>query len=243
MALYRALKHAYLTLVPERLRMMSHDKRTPLYYLLKPMRNTLYQFSDHDDVYDEHYYQDNIEPYIQQSASIMAESITRTFHPSFVVDVGCGTGELLRVLKEHNVAVQGFERSEAALKIARGKGVEVKPLDLEQPLDRLEIRRADLVISTEVAEHLPKSFADIFVDYLCRTADSVLMTAATPGQDGTDHVNEQPHEYWIEKFRDRGFSYDTATTSQLRLAWEQANVASFYHANLMIFRKSAGAGP
>jgi SAM-dependent methyltransferase len=181
MALYRALKHAYLTLVPERLRMMSHDKRTPLYYLLKPMRNTLYQFSDHDDVYDEHYYQDNIEPYIQQSASIMAESITRTFHPSFVVDVGCGTGELLRVLKEHNVAVQGFERSEAALKIARGKGVEVKPLDLEQPLDRLEIRRADLVISTEVAEHLPKSFADIFVDYLCRTADSVLMTAATPG--------------------------------------------------------------
>jgi hypothetical protein len=83
----------------------------------------------------------------------------------------------------------GFERSEAALKLARVKGVEVAKLDLEQPIERLEIRRADVVVSTEVAEHLPKPFAETFVEYLCRLADSVVMTAATPGQSGTDHVN------------------------------------------------------
>jgi hypothetical protein len=86
--------------------------------------------------------------------------------------------------------------------------VEVEMLDLERPLDELLRLRADLCVSTEVAEHLPAAFADTHVSYLCRTADAVLMTAATPGQGGTDHVNEQPHSYWIETYCGHGFDYE-----------------------------------
>ena len=241
MALYRTLKSAYRTLIPERLRRLTHDNRYPLHYLFNPIKLTLQRFAPHDEVYDETYYAEAVEPRIRKSAEVMAGSIYREFHPTLVVDVGCGTGELLEALKEHGVRALGFERSEAALKIARAKGVEVIPLDLEQPIDRLEVRQADVVISTEVAEHLPKSFADTFVEYLCRIAGTVVMTAATPGQGGTDHVNEQPNEYWIEKFRSRNFSYDPERTLRLRHDWEDAEIASFYYANLMIFHK-AGAG-
>jgi hypothetical protein len=63
------------------------------------------------------------------------------------------------------------------------------------------------------------------------------MTAATPGQGGTEHVNEQPNEYWIEKFRHRGFALDRETTDRIRRDWARAETAGFYHSNLMIFRK------
>jgi hypothetical protein len=131
----------------------------------------------------------------------------------------------------------------AAIEIARSKGLEVIKLDLEQPIEKLEIRRGELGISTEVAEHLAERFADTFVDYMCRTSDTVLLTAAIPGQGGHDHVNEQPNEYWIEKFRARGFRYDVTTTQRMRRKWKGAEVAWFYHLNLMIFRLVAGGGP
>ena len=238
MTLYRSLKSAYRTLVPQRLRRLAYGKRYPFRYVFDPIKHGLARLAPHDEVYDETYYVESVEPAMRKSAGTIASSIFREFRPTYVVDVGCGTGELLRALNKHGVRVLGFERSEAALKIARSKGIEATELDLEQPIDRLEVRRADVVISTEVAEHLPARFAETFVEYLCRTADTVVMTAATPGQGGTDHVNEQPNEYWIEKFRGRDFAYDRERTMRLRREWEAAEVVSFYCGNLMIFNKS-----
>jgi hypothetical protein len=39
----------------------------------------------------------------------------------------------------------------------------------------------DIALSTEVAEHLPKSYADHFVDTLCSIANNIVITAAEPG--------------------------------------------------------------
>ena len=238
MALYSTLKSAYRTAIPEWLRGLSANKKYPLHYLFSPIKQALQRFADHDEIYDETYFAYELEPRIKLSVEIVADSIIREFQPNSVIDVGCGTGELLLVLKRHDVVVLGFERAEAALKIARFKGVEVVQLDLEQPIDHLEIRRADLVTSTEVAEHLPEVFADTFVEYLCRLADTVVLTAATRGQGGTDHVNEQPHDYWIAKFQSRNFSYDSEMTLRLRHEWEEAKVVNFYRDNLMIFHRS-----
>ena len=240
MTLYRFLKSAW-TLMPHRLRRLANDKRYPFRYVFDPIKYRLEQLASHDEVYDESYYAVGIGPAMRKSAGTMANSIFREFHPTCVVDVGCGTGELLRALNEYGVRVLGFERSEAALKIARAKGVEATELDLEQPIDRLQVSRVDVVISTEVAEHLPARFAETFVEYLCRTADTVVMTAATPGQGGTDHVNEQPNKYWIEKFWRRNFVYDREKTMRLRREWEAVEVVSCYYENLMIFNKSSNA--
>ena len=56
-------------------------------------------------------------------------------------------------------------------------------------------RQFDLVQSLEVAEHLPKTSAERFVQTLVTHGTRVLFSAAIPGQGGENHINEQPLEY------------------------------------------------
>lgn len=50
--------------------------------------------------------------------------------------------------------------------------------DLTKPLHLN--RRFDLALSLEVAEHLPKKSAEIFVDTLCKLSDTIIFSAAIP---------------------------------------------------------------
>ena len=46
-------------------------------------------------------------------------------------------------------------------------------------------------------------------------------------------------EYWIEKYRRRGFSLDEPRTMRWRQAWEKSgDVESWYYRNLMLFRRT-----
>ena len=44
-----------------------------------------------------------------------------------------------------------------------------------------------------------------FVEDLTKLSDIILFSGAIPGQGGTNHVNEQWHSYWIEKFLRFGY--------------------------------------
>ena len=61
----------------------------------------------------------------------------------------------------------------------------------------------DLAICFEVAEHLEEHWADRLVDTLSDCAPIIVFSAATPGQGGSYHHNEQPHSYWLDKFKER----------------------------------------
>ena len=139
-----------------------------------------------------------------QSAARIAATIAEDLKPTTVIDVGCGTGALLAALRERGCRVCGLEYAEAALVHCRARQLEVEKFDLEHDTYRAD-RRFEVAISMEVAEHLPEGAADRYVDLLTRLAPVIVFTAASPGQGGTDHVNEQPPSYWIAKFRDRGF--------------------------------------
>ncbi|MGA3205919.1 MAG: hypothetical protein ABSF12_25780 [Bryobacteraceae bacterium] len=97
--------------------------------------------------------------------------------------------------------------------------------------------RYDLATSFEVAEHLVPWIANSFVDLLCKLSPIIVMSAATPGQTGTDHVNEQPHSYWIDKFEHRHYSFDETSSKQLSRHWQLSNVAGFYYENVLDFRR------
>jgi cyclopropane fatty-acyl-phospholipid synthase-like methyltransferase len=166
----------------------------------------------------------------------MAQSIVTELAPGSAVDFGCGSGALLVDLRRLGVAVRGFDYSEAALTLCRRQNLDVGKFDLESSQE-IDCPPADIVISTEVAEHLPESCADRYVDVLCSKANTVIFTAATPGQGGHDHVNEQPHQYWLDKFAARGFRLDHPATFRWRAEWEAKGVALWYHRNLMILRR------
>jgi hypothetical protein len=76
-------------------------------------------------------------------------------------------------------------------------------IDLTQPLALN--RRFDLVVSLEVAEHLPPEAAEVFVQSLTGLGSVILFSAAIPFQGGTHHVNERWPRYWTELFAKRGF--------------------------------------
>jgi hypothetical protein len=118
--------------------------------------------------------------------------------------------------------------------------------DITRPLN---FGKYDLVISSEVAEHLPHNSALVFVNNLVSHAkDMVFFTAAEPGQGakGDRHINEQPREYWIAEFNKRGFVFlsneSSAFSKYLRSQWERRNKAPRHFIfNIMILRKAEKA--
>ena len=150
-------------------------------------------------------------------------------------DIGCGVGTWLSVLKEkHGVAdITGCD------------GPWVDPNLMKIPYDCFQYveldkrmpestRRYDLAISLEVAEHLPEARAAEFVQYLASLSDTVLFSAAIPGQGGTGHVNEQWPKYWADLFWSHGY----ATQDTLRKAiWWDAQIPFWYRQNAMLFVK------
>ena len=110
-------------------------------------------------------------------------------------------------------------------------------MDLRSPdLDRLP-QKYDVVMSMEVAEHLPEKSAKGYVRLLCECAPVVVFTAAPPGQGGTDHLNEQLMEYWVGLFKQHAFFSDLMLVETWRREWAASGkVVAWYTDNLMIFR-------
>lgn len=202
------------------------------------IRNLLARGASRDDLYSDEYY-----AYVDQesarSAPTIVSSILRDLGPRSVVDVGCGTGALLAEFRTRGVGGVGLEYSASALKTCKERGLDARPFDIESEVEG-ELPSAELVSCFEVAEHLPERCADRLVSLLARCARTVAFTAATPGQGGgADHVNEQPHGYWIEKFAHAEMPMRRGLTAAWRKEWAEAGIASFYSANVMVFSGAA----
>ncbi|MGD0272863.1 MAG: class I SAM-dependent methyltransferase [Gaiellaceae bacterium] len=206
---------------------------------LKPLKLKLKSLlvGQHDSIYDSDYYKDNVEGPATRSAGRIADSILNDFKAASVIDVGCGTGSLLEALRERGCEVFGLEYAKAALRYCRARGLNVAKFDLKKDVLN-ENRTFDVAVSMEVAEHLPETVADRYVDLLTRLSRIVVLTAAPPGQGGTSHINEQPPSYWITKFQQWGFEHVEELSQRWRETWEATgDVEWWYHQNLMIFRR------
>lgn len=191
----------------------------------------------HDWIYNSDYYDMIFEGPVDRSARRIADSIINDFMPTSVIDVGCGTGILLEELRHRGCEVFGLEYAEAALRYCRTRRLHVTKFNLENNVFD-DVHTFDVAISMEVAEHLPDKAANHYVDLLTRLSRVVVFTAASPGQGGANHVNEQPPSYWIAKFQQSNFKYDEELSQRWRESWKAAgDVQSWYHKNLLIFRQ------
>jgi len=169
------------------------------------------------------------------SAKIIVPLILNLLKPSSVLDVGCGIGTWLRIFSDNGVKdIMGID-GEYVDRNLLSKYInpsQFESVDLEQSFDLQ--RRFDLAISLEVAEHLKCSAADIFVDSICRHSDTVIFSAAIPGQNGQNHLNEQWISYWVKKFSKEGYEVFDPFRSTL---WQNVEIDLWYRQNMLLFSK------
>ncbi|GAG74770.1 unnamed protein product, partial [marine sediment metagenome] len=132
---------------------------------------------------------------------IVVDAVMEVLNPKSVIDVGCGNGDLVQgfsyIIKSPCYGIEGTVNALDSMEMWLSNYVFVR--DLRAPLDEFLLQRAGLVVCFEVAEHIEEEYANVFVDNLCSLSDTILMSAAPPGQGGTYHVNCQPWSYWFHK--------------------------------------------
>lgn len=180
--------------------------------------------------YDAGFYADQVEG-SARAAAVVLPLVCGPLRPTRVLDVGCGQGawlaEAARLGATQLTGLDGPWVDTAALRSPR---IAFHPTDLAAPLP--DHGRHDLVISVEVAEHLPAARADGFVADLCRAGDVVLFSAAVPHQGGTEHVNEERTSRWAARFAAHGFdAFDVVRGA----VWDDVRVAWWYRQNAVVY--------
>ena len=171
-----------------------------------------------------------IEPGSRRSAQAVIPVVRSLVAVDSVLDVGCGRGLWLALWRDAGVDdIVGVDGDYVGNALAIPASCFVAH-DLGRPF-RLK-RSFDLVQSLEVAEHVPAAGADVFVDNLTAHGKTILFSAAIPGQGGERHVNEQPYEYWRDKFAARGFGLFDACRPALK---DNRAVEPWYRYNLLLF--------
>ncbi|WP_304020343.1 class I SAM-dependent methyltransferase [Desulfovibrio piger] len=183
-------------------------------------------------------YGNNFYKNIHNSTIYSAQKILSIIFEKFpeirsAADFGCGVGTWLSVLKEKCIEVHGFDGSWVPLNYLQIPDECFTTIDLNKDLMNKNSKlwslpRYDLVISLEVAEHLPSSSADEFIRFLTSHSNFVLFSAAIPGQGGTGHINEQYPSYWCNLFAKYGFiSIDNIRDK----IWEDEKIPFWYRQN------------
>jgi len=185
---------------------------------------------DVEYLYTEDYYKD-IQEGSRRSAKEIVPLVLELIQPRSVIDVGCGVGTWLSVFKECGVrdiiGVDGGYIDKKMLQIPKERFLS---FDLREPL-RMD-RQFDLVVSLEVAEHLPGECAERFVDNLVRLGPVILFSAAIPFQGGEQHINEQWPDYWVKYFQQKGYVVIDCIREKI---WQNTNVEMWYAQNILMF--------
>ncbi len=152
--------------------------------------------------------------------------------PESLLDIGCGQGHLVDISTNLGVCAEGFD---LFVDYSRSS-CSISSYNLMDRNSR-RIYPMDMVLCWEVAEHIPIEYSDHLCDMLSScTLKHLLFSAATPGQGGSGHVNEQPYEYWVDKFQFRGLSLDEEMTVRLRSVFTQVAPACWWYGkNIMVF--------
>lgn len=183
--------------------------------------------------YKHNFYKDRHQGTIDAANTILSLVIDMIPEVRSGVDFGCGVGTWLSVLKERGAdEVLGLEGSwvdENLLKITKQ---ELSQVNFEEgvALDK----KYDIAISLEVAEHLKSDTAPGFVEAITNASDFVLFSAAIPFQGGTNHVNEQWPDYWIELYEARGYCLIDFIRMKI---WDDDSIPFWYKQNILMFVK------
>lgn len=168
-----------------------------------------------------------------KSANVIVPIVLDLVQPKSVVDVGCGTGEFLSIFRKRGIKnIFGIDGPWIDKKRLRIPKECFQQEDLEKPI-HID-KKFDLAVSLEVAEHLSKDSAEIFIKILTDFSPVILFSAAIPFQEGVHHINEQWPDYWIKLFVKKDYVPIDCIRKKI---WNNENVSFWYAQNILLFVK------
>lgn len=154
--------------------------------------------------------------------------------PKKILDVGCGTGTWLRAAKELGaekiLGIDGVVIPRDQLLI---DSKDFQKRNLTKPI--ILNKRFDAVFCLEVAEHLHKKNAPNLIKILTRYSNTILFSAACPGQGGQNHVNCQWPEYWQALFNKNGFVCEDSLRWKI---WAVKEIEPWYRQNIFLAQRN-----
>ncbi|MCG9793910.1 class I SAM-dependent methyltransferase [Flavobacterium algicola] len=184
------------------------------------------------DSYSNQFYQNQLLESVS-SAEVVVPLINKLCSPKSIIDVGCGVGAWLDVWKRcvNVTKVTGIDADfiDKSLLIL-DLDTEFEEVDLSKKLP--SYKKYDLAICLEVAEHLEEKRASSFVQDLTNLSDIVLFSAAIPGQEGTQHINEQFLKYWITEFSKNDYNCLDVVRPMI---WDNDSVSWWFRQNMVLF--------
>lgn len=155
------------------------------------------------------------EPWLAQFQSV-AEHICADIAPRTALDAGCAKGFLVEQLRDRGVDAEGIDISDYAISVARE---DIRPhLRVASVLEPFG-KRYDLIIVTEVLEHLEPADSERAVANICAHSDDVLFSSTPSDFDEATHVNVRPAEYWAGLFLQHGFVRDLDYDASYVASW------------------------
>ncbi len=177
-------------------------------------------------------------------ANAFCEIICELFNPRSIIDLGCGTADLLSAFKERQIRVLGIDGSRAAERHTCVDPEEFLRWDLRRPLQ--SGKRYDLCLCLEVAEHLPEEKSKVLLQSIARSSSTVIFTAAVPEQGAPGLVHLKYPHWWRERFEELEYYADAAATAELKeLLAEIPDIGEFRSAvdNLQVFYRGPAPRP
>lgn len=169
----------------------------------------------------------------------MASFIAKQISPRDMLEFGSGLGYLSRYIVDNSSVRESYCIEPNKIKgVYRENGYpKLLSIDIFKENEPKEIQKKfDLIISIEVAEHIPRKNHRKLFDFLTSHAENwVVFSGAHIGQGGHGHIAERTEKEWKEEFLRRGMIFQEKMTMEIREACDKKNIN--HRRNVMVFKK------
>lgn len=164
--------------------------------------------------------------------------ICRHLKPTDMLEFGSGLCDLANLIAD-SMALDASYCIEPEIVADVRQNLNLLNIDIfTTPSPRVLDRRFDLILSIEVAEHIPLDQHESLFDYLvARAGNWIVFSGARPGQGGHGHVAERTELDWRSEFSRRGCEFDPRLTGLARSMSDEKNIN--HRQNIQVFRAPA----
>jgi SAM-dependent methyltransferase len=130
-----------------------------------------------------------------------------------IIDVGCGMGHFVNFVKYKVDYAIGIDGSQYVIENSPYKNDIIYHDFTKSKYEPTQ--NFDLGWCCEFVEHVDEKYIDNFMN-IFKKCKYIAATYAGPGQDGHNHVNCKPLEYWVNIFSKYNLIYDDEKTKSLK---------------------------